>query len=39
MQFGRIGENSFNLDVKYPFSILQGFGIALSSLDFKLGCR
>uniref|UniRef100_A0A7S3IBE3 Tubby C-terminal domain-containing protein n=2 Tax=Fabrea salina TaxID=342563 RepID=A0A7S3IBE3_9CILI len=38
IQFGRIGENHFNLDFKWPFSPLQAFSIALSSLDNHLVC-
>eukprot|EP01105_Mastigella_eilhardi_P017829 TRINITY_DN4109_c3_g1_i1.p1 TRINITY_DN4109_c3_g1~~TRINITY_DN4109_c3_g1_i1.p1 ORF type:complete len:615 (-),score=217.02 TRINITY_DN4109_c3_g1_i1:75-1868(-) len=37
MQFGRITDNLFALDFKYPLSLLQTFGIALSSFDFKFG--
>jgi hypothetical protein len=33
MQFGRTSDECFILDFKYPFSILQAFGIALSSID------
>ncbi|EGR30002.1 hypothetical protein IMG5_144760 [Ichthyophthirius multifiliis] len=39
LQFGRIGEDAFNLDVQYPFSILQAFGICLSSFDYKIACE
>jgi tubby-related protein 1 len=39
LQFGRIGEDVFTLDVQYPMSILQGFGVALSSFDAKLACE
>jgi hypothetical protein len=39
MQFGRVGKNNFNMDVAFPFSIFQGFGIGLSSFDFKLACE
>ena len=35
MQFGRISDECFILDFKYPFSILQAFGFALSSIDKK----
>ncbi|TNV83759.1 hypothetical protein FGO68_gene12469 [Halteria grandinella] len=39
MQFGRIGKQNFNMDVAFPFSIFQAFGIALSSFDFKFACE
>ena len=39
VQFGRIDSNLFNMDVKYPFSIIQAFALCLSSLDFKLACE
>lgn len=38
MQFGRVGDDEFNLDVQWPMSLLQSFSIALSSFDSKLGC-
>ena len=38
MQFGRVGDDEFNLDVQWPMSLLQAFSIALSSFDSKLGC-
>jgi len=31
MQFGRIDENTFALDYRFPFTALQAFAIALSS--------
>jgi hypothetical protein len=39
MQFGRIGKQNFNMDVAFPYSIFQAFGIALSSFDFKFACE
>lgn len=39
MQFGRIGKQNFNMDVAFPFSLFQAFGIALSSFDFKFACE
>ena len=39
MQFGRVGKHQFNMDVAFPFSIFQAFGIALSSFDFKFACE
>jgi tubby-related protein 1 len=38
-QFGRTGDNSFILDFKFPFSPIQAFSIALSSIDNKLACE
>lgn len=38
MQFGRVDDDEFNLDVQWPMSLLQAFSIALSSFDSKLGC-
>lgn len=35
MQFGRTSDLCFILDFKYPFSILQAFAFALSSIDRK----
>ena len=35
VQFGRTDSSSFNMDVRYPFSIIQAFALCLSSLDFK----
>lgn len=39
MQFGRIGQTDFNMDVAYPCSLFQAFGIALTSFDFKFACE
>lgn len=33
LEFGRISKNEFCLNVKYPFSILTAFGIALTAFD------
>ncbi|KAJ3311505.1 SAM domain and HD [Boothiomyces sp. JEL0838] len=30
LQFGRIDKDKFTIDVQYPFTLLQGFGIALT---------
>ena len=38
-QFGKVEKDVFNIDVRYPFSIMQAFGVAISSLDMKLLCR
>ncbi|XP_068623145.1 protein king tubby [Battus philenor] len=39
MQFGRISEDVFTMDFRYPLCALQAFGIALSSFDSKLACE
>jgi len=37
--FGKFGRELFNLDVRYPFSIIQAVSLALSSFDRKLACE
>lgn len=37
--FGRVSDDVFHLDVKYPLSPLQAFNIVLSSFDYKLACE
>ena len=39
MQFGRVGSQNFNMDVAYPASLFQAFGIGLTSFDFKFACE
>lgn len=39
MQFGRIAEDVFTMDYRYPLCALQAFAIALSSFDSKLACE
>lgn len=39
LQFGRIGDDAFNMDVAYPLSVSQAFGICLSSFDYKIACE
>ncbi|XP_018562980.1 protein king tubby [Anoplophora glabripennis] len=39
MQFGRIAEDVFTMDFRYPLCALQAFAIALSSFDSKLACE
>jgi len=34
MQFGKVGDDSFNMDVSWPLSIFQAFGIAISAFDY-----
>lgn len=36
MQFGRIDDDEFTMDFRYPMSAVQAFAIALSSFDGKL---
>lgn len=38
LQFGRVGKHAFTMDVRWPFSPLQAFGLALSSFDSKIAC-
>ena len=39
VQFGRISEDVFTLDYRYPVCAVQAFAIALSSFDSKLACE
>lgn len=39
MQFGRVSDDVFTLDYRYPMCALQAFGVALSSFDNKLACE
>ncbi|CAF1121665.1 unnamed protein product [Adineta steineri] len=36
MEFGRISDNEFSCDFRYPLSIVQAFSIALSSFETRL---
>jgi tubby-related protein 1 len=36
MQFGRVNDDIFTCDYRYPLSAIQAFGIALSSFDSRL---
>eukprot|EP01016_Furgasonia_blochmanni_P040549 TRINITY_DN5186_c0_g1_i13.p3 TRINITY_DN5186_c0_g1~~TRINITY_DN5186_c0_g1_i13.p3 ORF type:complete len:139 (-),score=0.30 TRINITY_DN5186_c0_g1_i13:428-844(-) len=36
MEFGRVDDDSFNLDFQWPFSPMQALAVALSSFDGKL---
>ena len=36
MQFGRISDDTFTCDYRYPLSAIQAFGIALSAFDSRL---
>lgn len=38
LQFGRINDDTFSMDFKFPLSPIQAFGICLSSLANKYAC-
>lgn len=37
--FGKFGKELFNLDIRYPFNLIQGLALAISSFDRKLACE
>ncbi|VDD91915.1 unnamed protein product [Enterobius vermicularis] len=39
MQFGRISDEQFTMDYRYPLSAVQAFGITMSSFHGKLACE
>lgn len=39
LQFGRVGTDTFTMDLQYPMDLLTAFGIALSSFDPKRLCE
>ncbi|EGT46067.1 hypothetical protein CAEBREN_02834 [Caenorhabditis brenneri] len=39
MQFGRISDDEFTMDFRYPLSAVQAFGIAMTSFHGKLACE
>ena len=39
LQFGRTGDQDFNLDFQWPVSPVQAFAVALTSLDNKFACE
>ena len=39
LQFGRISDDLFTLDYRFPLTALQAFSISLSSFDSKLACE
>eukprot|EP00835_Amoeboradix_gromovi_P002725 NODE_160_length_16633_cov_0.230132.p7 type:complete len:276 gc:universal NODE_160_length_16633_cov_0.230132:11418-12245(+) len=39
LQFGRVAANRFTLDCRYPISVLQAFGISLTSFESKIACE
>jgi hypothetical protein len=36
--FGKFGRELFNLDLRWPFNIVSGVAMAISSFDRKLAC-
>ncbi|KAI8903396.1 tubby C-terminal-like domain-containing protein [Gorgonomyces haynaldii] len=39
LQFGKVTQNEFSVDIQYPFSILLGFGIVLTAFESKVACE
>lgn len=39
LQFGRVGKHKFNMDLKFPLSPLQAFGICIACMDGKIADR
>lgn len=39
LQFGRVGKHKFNMDLKFPLSPLQAFGICVACMDGKIADR
>jgi tubby-related protein 1 len=39
LQFGRVEDEVFTMDVRWPMSIRQAFSICLSSFDYKFACE
>ncbi|KAJ2003250.1 hypothetical protein GGI04_002979 [Coemansia thaxteri] len=39
MQFGKVGQDSFTLDIRFPMSPVMALGVAVTSLDRKLACH
>jgi tubby and related proteins len=39
LQFGRVGKNSFSMDVRYPLSPFQAFSICVACMDNKIADR
>ena len=37
--FGRVGDDTFNMDVAYPLSPLLAFQIVITSFDYKIACE
>ena len=36
--FGKVDENTFSVEYRYPLSLFQAFGIVMSEFDFKINC-
>jgi len=39
LQFGRVTNDTFNMDFEWPLSPFQAFAICLSSFDYKIACE
>ncbi|CAA0825499.1 Tubby-like F-box protein 3 [Striga hermonthica] len=39
LQFGKVGNDIFTMDYRYPISAFQAFAICLSSFDTKIACE
>ena len=39
LQFGRIGDDTFTMDVRWPLSLYQAFSICTACLDGKIADR
>lgn len=39
LQFGRVGKERFSMDIRYPLSVYQAFGICLACMDVKIADR
>jgi len=39
LQFGRVTNDTFNMDIEWPLSPFQAFAICLSSFDYKIACE
>jgi tubby-related protein 1 len=39
MLFGQVGDDLYTMEVCYPLSPFQAFGIVISSFDDKLACE
>ncbi|KAJ2503085.1 hypothetical protein GGH96_000528 [Coemansia sp. RSA 1972] len=38
VQFGKVGDDSFTMDARFPMSPIMAFGVAVSAMDHKLAC-
>ncbi len=39
MQFGRVSQDEFSLDVRYPLAPLQALGVAMTAFGPKFACE